>query len=381
MVDLAYYVNFFTEPEKLLFVIPVFVIVVVLIILLASYFTSPSKKGPEKKGKETIQPEKINFREDFDNILRIENPEAAIRDLSLLINKFFSQLFQIRRSFAYDEIRKEAEAYGFREIAELCNTLQNLNFGKNVHSADDFKGLSQAFKNALDSYEYIIIEGWKKKKKESPLSLRLSAGVKSLLDHLNKVPLPRLNLPPSKITFTKVWIKLTPAIKEMQLKQLEKKLLLNYRHLFSTEIEDQTNTPRSKDGQGEISRLLRLGKTEIEKANTVSASAAYNRLVSLFNSLTPEEREPFANQTLELYINIINLAALKACGELIQEINTAVSSRNYSEARQLFYQLRYIYDRLPPRPSRIVYDEWQQTIQQTEQSLKSTTPLSLQTKR
>ena len=363
MVDLGQYLNIFSDPDKLLFAIPVFVIMVVVIILIASYFTSTSKKEPAREEEKTVQPEKINFREDFNNILRVKNQEVAIRALSLLINKFFSQLFQIRRSFAYDDIRKEAEAYGFREIVELCNILQRLNFGKNAHSPDDFKELSQAFEKALNSYEYIIIEEWKQKEKKNLLNLRFSGSVESLLTHLKKVPFPHLILPPSKITFRKLWTKLTPAIKEMQIKQLKKKLLLNYRHLFSTVMEGQANTPCVKDGKAEISRLIRLGKTEIGKANTVSASAAYNRLVSLFNALTPEEREPFGDQTFELYINIINLAGIKASGELIQKISTAVYSQKYSEARQLFYQLRYIYDRLPPEPRKVVYAQWQETIQ------------------
>ncbi len=76
------------------------------------------------------------------------------------------------------------------------------------------------------------------------------------------------------------------------------------------------------------------------------------------------KREPYADQTFELYMNVINLAALKASDELMAKISAAVSSQNYSEAKQLFYQLRYIYDRLPPEPSRVVYLNWEETVQQ-----------------
>ncbi len=152
MVDQAYLASFFTDPDKLIIAIPVCVILAVMIILVISYLPSffRKKRDASKSGEKAAQPDRVNFRKEFSNIAGIRSPEAAVTSLSLLSNKFFARLFDIRRSFAYDEITREAEAYGFREVVELSNTLQALNFAKNTYTAADFKMLSQSFEKALD---------------------------------------------------------------------------------------------------------------------------------------------------------------------------------------------------------------------------------------
>lgn len=357
--------NIFTDLETLLLVIPIVMIVIAAVILLVSYMPPifRRKPAPVVEVKKNVKPdERIDFPIEVKKVLSITNSDAAVRKLSLLINRFFSQLFGINRAFTYDEIKRLAKTYGFNEMLELCDMLSNLNFAKNTYSGSDLEVLGNAFEKVLDSYGYIVTDRWKEADKKNSFSLRQLFGLKASHSSQAKKPSP-VKLSASKTTLEGIWLK-SSSVSASKQSQLERYLLLKHPHLFGSEIKSYSSIVNIGDKLAKISKLVKLGQDFVKKGDALSSSEVYNSVVMLYNSLVPKDRKTLWNVVNEFYINVLNIAALKASYELIDNILNAINSGNQNLAKQLFHELEYIYVRLPLESSTRLYNHWLESTQE-----------------
>lgn len=348
------------ESENLLIAIPIIIILLVIITLLGSYvYSSLKKKSEQKKKKEENKDktEKIDFRKELAKLDETKNSERSVKNLSILINKFLSKLFKIKHAFMYEEIKKEAENYGFNGLIELCDVTSKLNFSKDKHTEEDFEELKNAFEKALDSYEYVVVEeGGKAGRGRFIEKLKTRISSSKLMKIYKKIIKEKTT--PTKISFKGVWDELTPVMDELEIDQLKKKLLTQHSYLFSKDVKEHDNLTPGEDQKEEMKRLLKAGETEIKKWDTVEASAAYNSAANLFNKMNPSERKQFGDEINELYLNILNVAGIKVANKMIEGISKAVETKDEGTARQLYHQLRFIYERLPPKSGEEIYKRW-----------------------
>lgn len=362
MAETAEFLISMMNSENLLIALPAMIIFLVIITLIGSYIYSSLKKKSEQKNKKEEnkeKTEKIDFRKELIKIAETKNSERNVKNLSILINKFLSKLFKIKHAFIYEDIKKEAENYGFNGLIELCDVLTKLNFSKDKYTEEDFEELKEAFEKALDSYEYVVVEeGGKVENKGFLQKIKAKIASSNLIAIYKKIIKEDTNKTPTKISFKGVWDELTPVMDELEIDQLKKKLLTQHSYLFSKEVKEYDNTTPVEDQKEEMKRLLKVGETEIRRMDTVAASAAYNSAAALFNKMSPTERKQFGNKINELYLNILNIAGIKVANKIIESISKAAETKDEKTARQLYHQLRFIYEKLPPKSGEEIYKKW-----------------------
>ena len=349
-------IDYFTNVENLLLILPIFIIIVAVAALFLSNIKRPKKKPKEKISGKVMQTpvevvaieektkteEKINFRSEFEKTLDIRDPSVGVKTLSVLINKFLSQLFELDHAFTYNEVRKLAKAYSSQEIVELCDKLSKINFGKNVHTNEDFRELGIAFVKVLNSYEYIITEEWDKYQKLTP-SQEFKA-------EKERPFFPQIALAP--------WESLVFLIKYVKTNEIKKKLIEIYPKIFKPEAKDYKKITEIKDGKAEIIRLVWMAQSELENGDFRAAYSTYLFILQEFNKLPRKKKRQVRNQVGLLYTTIMNKLGLKACYEIIAEVKNAINEEDYNKAKEMSEYVKYIYTRLPPEIRVGVYKKW-----------------------
>jgi len=329
--------NIFNNTENLLIALPIMMIVISVIVILISY-TRPSTKVKSTEIKEETKKksvEKINFREELDRIAKDGDYNKGTKKLCLLANKFLSQLFEINHAFTYEEIKKEANNYGFKKIINLCDMLSILNFAKDNYSEQDFKNLTENFSSILDSYGNIISEGSQISKLDEPNN------TKSAFSRLKDFILVR------KSTIT----------------QLEKYLKSNHPDLFKNDgINYKEEAEKIGGDNSKLVYLTRIGHRKINENKLQSANSIYETIKELSAKVSPKDKELLKNQIEGFHKSLLNLMGIKAAEEIIWKIREAVSQDKHKEAKKLFNKLKYIYYRTSFQSSIEIYKKWTSSI-------------------
>ncbi len=345
------YLAILTDPNKLLIALPVAMMAIGLIIILAIYVAPLFKKkkvkvDTTKKEKEQRRTEKINFHQELDNINHLKNTSIATKKVSLLATKFFSHLFNMEKSFTYQEIKKEAENSGLHEIAEFCGMLSSMNFAKDTYSNSDLENLKTKFRRVLDLYEPMI-EAIEEEQNTINAATRIQQNLKQFFAKLNSM----------FYTFQTI---ITHKGEGLEARQFEEHLRKNYPQLFKKDARDYTESVKKIEGnKNKVKCLIKLGYTEIKKGNITGANSIYNAITPLLKDLSLKDQEIMGDQADQLHTSTTNLMGLKVSHELIHKINSDLLSGEYSRARQLFEQLGDVYYKLPYELSTQTYKEWE----------------------
>jgi len=311
------YLDYLKSTENLLLILPILVILVAIIIIFLPYITNTIKKRIQaaKAAKEEVKVEdKVDFRAEYKKIEGIKDPNKAIKNLSILINRFLSQLFNIKRAFTYEEIKKESEKQKYREIVELCKLLSELNFKKDNHTTQDFEKLSIAFKNILYIHE----------RKIAPTTRSIEPA-KEFATIFTWV----------RVKLKIMWYKIRDYFKKSEEKRLKKRLHMRYPHLFKAKVEEN---------KGDISKLIT--KSESEKQKTKSAHSLYNYIPTIYENLPEEKKKLLRQEVEELYTKMLNLIALKASCEMVDGMLKAINHKRFDKTKELMAHLRYTHKRL-----------------------------------
>lgn len=363
MADFTQYLAFLKDPESLMTILPVVIILVFALILVVPYIRSLFKKEKPQpvEAKQAVKFEKVDFPEELRKALGSGDVSLATSRVSSLANKFLARLFRLEKAFTYDEVKKEAKVYDFPEVVELCEVLSRLNFAKDSYSDSDLQVLVSIFTKVLDSYSHVLAEDSRAGKK----GFGLPKGWGKLFHFSSGGIFSSITskLVPGRVSFSSILKKISPVMKQVQVRQLHENLLAKHPSLFSSEIGKYSSDMSPSDKGDEILRLIKLGGGELKKGNTLASSGIYNSVVYLFNTLTPKERAPLGDKVNEFYLKVLNLVGVKACYEMTDSIVKALASNEYNHARQIFHQLKYVYSRLSYSSSMEVYRKWLESTQ------------------
>ncbi len=345
------YTTIITDPDKLLIALPIAMMSIGLIIIIGIYVTPRFKKKKvktelAKKEKEQKPIERINFYQELDNIDNIKNISTATKKISVLAKKFFSHLFNMERSFTYEEIKKEAENSGLYEIAEFSGMISSMNFAKDTYSNSDLESLKNKFRKVLDLYE-AMVEDSEEEQKTIKAATRIQQNLKQISSKLKEM-------------LYAFQIIIMHKGEGLEARQFEEHLKKNYPQLFKKDAKDYKESVKKIEGnKNKIRCLIKLGYTEIKKGNTSRANGIYNAITPLLKELSMKDKEDMEDQADQLHTNTINLIGLKISQELIHKINSDLISGEYGRARQIFDQLGDVYYKLPYELSTQVYKEWE----------------------
>jgi len=321
----------FLGNSTLMILIPAAMILIILLTLIVPPIRAYLKRKRSEKQKEnsaTKPKMKINFRNASAEILNTKNPNLAIRQLSSLIRKFLSQVFDTDKVLTYQEIKAKAESYCFTEIAHLCDVLIETDFATDNHSRQELEKLDAAFNNVLDLYEDIIIEDW------------------------------QLNTTTHTPVNNRLLTRITSVIRNAELNRFRNRLRTNHPHLFKTGTEDLIEPPGKENDATDTLKLMSLARAELNKGDTQTADRAYSRILLNYNKLPTPQRRVVRSYVEELHKRLLNEIGLKASRELIHEIKKAVKSEDHAKSKQLFKQLTYIYDKIGIQNRKEVYRRW-----------------------
>ena len=148
--------------EQLLLFFPILIIGIGLLVIAIPYIKgnwqtilsklSKFKKKPipsiSKKIQSPIekkQKPEINYQKEVEEILKEKYSAKAMEKLSVLINQYFSQLFNLRHVFTYEELINEMERKGRVKLKEFCENLLQIEFSKNEVSRRELENIAHNF--------------------------------------------------------------------------------------------------------------------------------------------------------------------------------------------------------------------------------------------
>lgn len=151
------------DVEQLLIYIPIFIIGIGFLIILITYVkdnwkTLSDKLSKLKKRRKPLSEEQqkieVDYKKEIENILEKNNPTKAMDGLSVLINQYFLDLFDMHHSpaFAYEELIDELEKKGKPQLKGFCENLLRIEFSKNEVSREELEKVAYQFLDITKEY-------------------------------------------------------------------------------------------------------------------------------------------------------------------------------------------------------------------------------------
>lgn len=324
-----------------------------------------------------------DYKKEIEEILKEKSPTEAMNRLSMIINQYFSKLFDLHYVFTYEEMIKKLKKDGKIRLKEFREKFLSLQFSKNVVSKEELENIT---------YEFLEI--------------------------IEKHPLKKWEQPPKKaIRKIKFFIRLRRFKKELQRewrrgKTFEEKLDKvvgktgktlwgDVRGYFSS-----TKTPRTVSFNAVIEDIKKYNKKRgltaifeedqptvegffyfiylifrkrlmetkkikkiksiiegghsilLEKMDVIQAKATYNMILPIYNSLSTENQKRMLPKIVLFYEDINNCIKFQKARMYLSHLESTLKDRDSKKAKQFYSEVSKLYEQMPPHYKNIIYEQF-----------------------
>lgn len=388
--------------EQLILYFPIFVIGLGVLILIAVYMKGilkglsgllPNLKGISlplprfkfKKPKRQLEgitglEESINYQKEVGEIRKITNPTKAMDELSILINQYFSQLFDLHHIFTYEEIIKRLEKGGKIKLKEFCENLLHTQFSKNVVSKEELESIAQEFLEITKKYPIKIFESKKLKKRKSFVRLRRFKKElqrewgkgKNLEDKLDKII---IKTGKTGWNFTKSFFFSTKVPKTVSFKAVLEDIKKYEKKEGITKIfkEDKPTVEgffyfiyltlrKGMMERGKIKKIkgiIKGGETVLsKKRDVIRAQAMYNTIIPVYNSLSFKSKEKILPKIVFFYEEITNCMKFQKAMMYLLQLELSLKAKDNEKAKQFYFIIAGIYEQIPSQYKNVIYERF-----------------------
>lgn len=387
--------------EQLLLYFPILIIGVGFLILITTYIKDHWKAISEKfklsklkkktklalskktaKGITARLKQKTDYKKETENILREKDPAKAMDRLSILINQYFSDMFDLHHAFTYEELISELEKKGRTQLKEFCENLLHIEFSKNEVSREEIESTAHEFLNIIKKHppkqtgiptqkslfkrikffnqlkrfkKELLIDLEKQKTIQGKLEKFIGKTSSSVWTSIRSYLLPAKV--PRKVSFNKV---LEDVNKHKPKKGLESffdednptvESFFYYAYLLiRKKVKERKKVKQIKE-------MLKKGHELLEERDVIHAEETYNLIVQVYNSLSEEDRRKIFHKIVSFYEDITDCIKFQKAMMYMLQLKLALKSGN-EKARQFYSKISETYEQLPPKYKNEIYEQF-----------------------
>jgi len=342
-----------------------------------------SGKSKPVKSKTALKEKKKDYKKLVSNALKITDPTKAMDELLIIINQYFSQLFNLKNVFTYEElISKVEENVKNVKLKEFCEKLINIGFSDNEVSREELEDIAKNFiiltkKHPLHTglrprpKAYLnklkIFRRFRRFRKELKAELSKKKTIKEKTDKvIEKTGKTIWDSVKQKLWHTKVpkQVSFDNVISDISknkqkdlktvLKEEEKPTLESFFYFIYLFIRkrwaEQRNIRRIND-------IIIKGKHELmKKGDIAKAQELYYSIIPIYNALAEHNKEKTLQKIVLFYEEINKVMILQRIRIYILQIKLLVKSKDYMKAKNLYSEVTKLYQQIPSDYKNAIYD-------------------------
>jgi len=382
------------DIEQILTYLPILIIIISTSILAGFYltkswpnlldmmlrFVSKHKQVRPKKIIDAKQEKQnVDYPREVDNILKEKDASKAMDGLSVLINQYFSQLFNLHGTFTYEELINEMEKRNKTNLKEFCENLIKIEFSKNEISRKELEEVADDFLSLIKtrSLRLIIspkrlvrkfktIESFKRFKRELQRDLEKEKTIQDkIIRFVEKISKSSWSSVKGYFSPTKVPKKISfEEVLEDVMRQKTKK------SLGTIIVEDKPTVEgllyfiylalrkrlRENKKLNEINQIIENGKQILsEKQDVIQAETLYYSIIPIYASLPDKEKKRILAKIVLFYESINEVIKLQEATRYLFQLKLALESKEREKAEQLYLIVSKIYEQLPAEYKNEIY--------------------------
>ncbi len=383
--------------EQLLLYFPIFIIGIGFLVIIITYIKNNWKTISDKfsklkiKLRPTIAPKKtkitlgekqklkIDYAKEVEKILGEKDPTKAMDKLSILVNQYFSSLFNLHYTFTYEELIDEMKKRGKEGLKEFCENLLRIEFSKNEVSKRELEGIVEDFLGIIKEYplktegllqrrffeKIRFFNSLKRFKRELQKELEkrktVEEKVEGVVEKTGKTVYTALKgyFSPAKVPKKVSFDALLDDVKERKKKTVlermfygEKPTLESFFYFIYLILRKSLV---EKKKVKEIEDLIKKGERELETGNVTSAQALYDSIVFLYNSISNKDKKKIYLKISSFYNDIVDCIRFQKAMMGILQLKLALKSRKIETAQQSYSAVSKLYEELSSKYKNEVY--------------------------
>lgn len=383
--------------EQILLYLPIFIILIGTSILAGIYLrdswptllnmllrliSKARRVKPQRIVEVKEEKQKIDYPREIEDLLKEKDSSKAMDRLSVLINQYFAQLFNLHEVFTYEELISELEKRKKINLKEFCEKLVRIEFSKNEVSRKELEDISDEFLSLIKKpslrliisprrlvRKFKIIENFKRFRKELQRDLEREKTIQDkIVKFVEKIVTSSFGLvggyflpakTPKKVSFEAV----LEDVRQQKTKRSFRTIIAEDKPtveglLYFVYLAIRKKL-RENQKLSEINQIIKQGKQSLlEKQDVIQAETLYYSLIPIYVSLPDESKKKILPKIVLFYESINDVVKLQEAVRYLFQLKLALESNEKERAEQFYWMVSKIYEQLPAEYKNEIYEQF-----------------------